>query len=352
MNSRAYDLPTPALMVDLNIFDRNLAAANALLDGTDKTLRPHFKTHRTPALALRQSGSHASGQTCATVAEADVLVASGVSDILIANEIVSAPKVNRVAQLAKQARIIVAVDSVVGVNELSNAATRSGATVNVLIDMDVGLNRCGVRGIGAARALAAEIDRAAGIRLVGLMGYEGRIRAQADDRSNTITTAYNLLGEAKSALENDGHEITIVSAAGTATMPEALAHPAITEIQAGTYALMEPDIADLGLPFECAVYLSATVISCSSGQVVLDAGRRSISYDYGLPLVLNGPGTVKALNDEHAVTIWPADPPDIGDVIRLRPTQIRTTFNLHDVVWVVSDEHIVDVWPVTARGRS
>lgn len=346
------DLPTPALCVDIDVLDRNLAHADALVKGTGKTLRPHFKTHRTPAIALRQLGSFVSGLTCATVGEADVLVQTGVSDVLIANEIVAPAKLQRVAQLARRARIIVAVDAAEAVQRLAQAVRAAGVTVDVLIDLDIGLGRCGVRGTDAVRALASEIASADGVRLVGLMGYEGRIRASAPDRQQRIRAAYALLAEAKQALETIGHEISIVSAAGTATLLDALRSPVVTEIQAGTYALMEPDVADLGLPFECAVYAVGTVISRSPGQIVLDVGRRSVTYEYGLPLVLDGPGTVTALNDEHAVVSWPAKLPALGEQIRLRPTQIRTTFNLYDAVWIISGGHVVNVWPVTARGKS
>jgi D-serine deaminase-like pyridoxal phosphate-dependent protein len=184
------------------------------------------------------------------------------------------------------------------------------------------------------------------------MGYEGRVRRSAPDRPQKIASAYDRLAEVKAALEAVGHTMAVVSTGGTSTLPEALAHPTVTEIQAGTYALMEPDIEDLGLPFQSAVYVVGTIISRSEGRIVLDVGRRSIGSDYGLPLCLNPSGTVTALNDEHTLLSWEGSLPGLGERVCLRPTQIRTTFNLHDVVWVASSDQIVDVWPVTARGKS
>ena len=149
-----------------------------------------------------------------------------------------------------------------------------------------------------------------------------------------------------------GLEVGIVSAAGTSTILEALRDPNITEIQAGTYALMEPDLDDLGLPFRCAVSVIATVISRSAGRVVLDAGRRTVGCDYGLPIALDPRAHTKSISDEHAVLEWKGDPPPLGAQIRLRPSQNRTTFNLYSHVWLMTDDRIVACLPIEARGGS
>ena len=229
---------------------------------------------------------------------------------------------------------------------------RIGSSIDVLIDLNIGLNRCGVRTIGEARELAAAVTRAPNVNLVGLMGYEGRMRRSTPNRTQKIMSAYERFAEVKVALEADGHSIEIVSSAGTSTLREALAYPTITEIQAGTYALMEPDIEDLDLPFRPAVYVLGTVISRTEGRVILDVGRRSIGSDYGLPPSLHAQGEVVGLNDEHTLLSWTGKLPALGDQIRLRPTQNRTTFNLHDAVWVAQGDQITDTWPITARGRS
>lgn len=343
---------TPALVVDLDAFDANLKAAEKLVGGTGKLLRPHFKTHRTPELALRQLGPAATGITCATVGEASVLVEAGVRDVLIANEVVTPAKLDTLARLALKARITVAVDAPEALRSLAQAAQRVGASIDVLIDQDIGLNRCGVRTIHDACALAALVAQMSGVQLTGIMGYEGRVRSSASERADAITSAYTQLAETKAALEGAGQTVRVVSSAGTSTLREALADPVITEIQAGTYALMEPDIEDLGLPFCPAAYVIGTVISRTQGRVVLDTGRRSITSDHGLPLCLDPRGQVVALNDEHAVLAWTNDLPELGAQVRLRPTQNRTTFNLHDKVWVARGDQIIDQWPITARGKS
>ena len=346
------ELVTPALVVDLAAFDHNLAAAENLLRGTGKLLRPHVKTHRTSALTLRQMGPIAGGVTCATVREAEVMAAAGIKDLLLANEIVTAQKINRMVALAKQGRTIVAVDSDEGVAALSTAARNGGVTVDVLVDIDVGLGRCGVGNVSRACEMAIAISHTPALRFAGLMGYEGRVRASAADRSARIARSFALLAEAKASIQAAGLEVGIVSAAGTSTLPEAARDPTITEIQAGSYALMEPDLEGLGLPFRCALFIIATVISRSAGRVVLDAGRRTAGCDNGLPIALDPRAHTKSAGDEHVTLEWKGDLPPLGGQVRLRPTQNRTTFNLYRQVWLMRDERIVGRYPVDAQGGS
>src|SRR6266851_3514 len=287
------ELPSPALVVDLGSFQANVAAADEWFSGTGKKIRPHVKTHRTPALALRQLTSAAAGLT--------------------------------------------------------------GATVAVLVDVDVGLARCGVAGPAAAAALGAMVERTAGLRLAGLMGYEGRRRLSDPGRAAVIQRAYALLAEVKESFERSGLPAATVSSAGTSTMREALDDPSITEIQAGTYALMESDIDGLGLPFEPALSIVATVISRAPGRAVLDVGRKSIASDYGPPRPLERGAEVVAFNEEHTTLRF--DPaagpvPALGQRVVLRPEHVRLTFNLHDVVWLVYPDGSLEKAQVSARGRS
>ena len=345
-------LSTPALLVDLDAFEANIAAMASLVDGTGKTIRPHVKTHRTPELARRQLGGSAVGVTCATVGEAEAMVEAGLDDVLVANEIVDPRKVARLVALAERARIAVAVDDPEPVGILSREASRAGTTIDVLIDVDIHLHRCGVAGAPEAVRLARAIERAPGVRLRGIMGYEGRIRHRDEDRAGKIVRAYGTLAEVRQALLDAGFPVEVVSAAGTSTTVEALADPWITELQAGVYALMEPELLDLGLPFRCAVSVRGTVISRHPGRFVLDIGRRVVGMEYGPPLPIGFVAARIAISDEHA-TIERADPlPALGSQIDLVPGQIRTTFNLHDHVWVSRGETVVDRWPISARGSS
>jgi len=345
-------LSTPALVVDLDLFEANVAAMTTLLKGTGKTVRPHVKTHRTPELARRQLGGSAVGVTCATVGEAEAMCAAGIDDLFVANEVVDRAKLARLAALARDARIAVAVDAEEPTATLAEEAARAGVTVDVLIDVDILLHRCGVGSGAEAVALARAIERSPGIRLRGIMGYEGRLRLGDTDRAARIAGAYATLAEVHAALVSAGFPIEVVSSAGTSTLREALADPLITEIQAGVYALMEPELANLELPFQCALSVRGSVISRHPGRIVLDVGRRVVGMEYGPPTPIGFVATGIAISDEHAA-LEMADPlPPLGAQLDLRPGQIRTTFNLHDFVWVARGGQLVDRWPVSARGSS
>ena len=349
---RVEDIPTPCLVVDLDVFEANVEAADRLVQASGKRIRPHVKTHRTPALALRQQTAVATGATCATVGEAEAIVEAGIDDVLVANEVVSPWKIDRLVALASRVRIAVAVDSEPGLIRLSDAASRAGASVDVLVDVDVGLGRCGVPSPEAARDLAARADGAPGVRFAGLMGYEGRIRASREGRAADIADAYARLEAAAKEVESSGLDVEIVSSAGTSTVHEALEAGVVTEIQAGTYCLMESDLDGLDLPFRHALWVGATVISTASGRAVLDAGRKSLSCEYGPPVPLLAGAAVKSVHEEHT-TLQPAEsPPPIGSMVALRPGHVRLTCNLHDEMWLVRGSEVVDRVPVSARGRS
>ena len=184
------------------------------------------------------------------------------------------------------------------------------------------------------------------------MGYEGRVRLGDEDRAGKIVRAYAMLAEVREALVAAGFPVEVVSAAGTSTLRESLADPTITELQAGVYSLMEPELLNLGLPFQCAAIIRGTVISRHQGRIVLDLGRRVVGVEYGPPVPVGFVATRIAISDEH-VTIERADPlPALGSQVDLAPGQIRTTFNLHDHVWISRNGQIVDRWPITARGSS
>jgi D-serine deaminase-like pyridoxal phosphate-dependent protein len=349
------DLPSPALVVDLATFDANVAAIDQLFRGTSKRIRPHVKTHRTPALALRQLTSATDGLTCATVGEAEVVVAAGATDVLIANEVVDRGKLQRVAALARGASICVAVDDAGSAQALGAAARAAGSTVAVLVDIDVGLGRCGVPGAAEAVALGTVAERTPGLRLAGIMGYEGRRRAAAQSRADGIQRAYTTLAETADAFRRASLAVETVSSAGTSTLHEALADPVITEVQAGTYALMEADLDGLDLPFRPALTVVATVISRNGDRAVLDSGRKSIAGDYGEPEPMVTGAKVTGFNEEHTVLDFAGSgsgPPALGERVALRPAHVRLTFNLHDSVWLAHSDRSFEEVRVAARGRS
>ena len=352
---RIEDIPTPALIVDVPALDRNISRMAAFFAAGACRLRPHVKAHKTPAIARRQlAAGSCVGLTCATVLEAEA-VAGFCDDILVANEIVSEGKCARAAALARGRRVTVAVDSNEGLEALAWAARAARVTIGVLIDLDVGQMRCGVAPGEAALALASRAVGTPGLVLRGVMGYEGHVQPvrDRDERAALARRAMAGLVDTAARLRDAGLPCDIVSAGGTGTFDISGRVAGVTEIQAGSYVLMDTDYGEVGVPFEAAFYVLGTIVSRPApDRCVADAGHKSTTKDHGLPAVADLEGAVvTSLNDEHAViAIPPSSPVQIGDRVRLRPSHTDPTVNLHDVLYAVEGERVVEVWPVTARG--
>jgi len=357
------DVPTPALIVDAAALGRNIARMAAFFAEGPCRLRPHVKAHKTPEIARRQlAGGSCVGLTCATVGEAEQ-VADFADDILIANELVGPGKCERAASLALRLRtrtgaeapLTVAVDSDAGLQRLANAAGIGGVTIGVLIDVNVGQERCGVAPGTEALALARRAGETSGVRLRGVMGYEGHvqpIRAR-DERALRAEQAMMQLVATADLLRQYGLPCDVVSSGGTGTYDISGRFPGITEIQAGSYALMDTDYGEVGVPFEQAFWVLGTIVSCPAPErCVADCGHKSATKDHALPAVRGIPGArVTAFNDEHAVIALPAGAQvTIGDRVRLIPSHTDPTINLHDVFYVVDGDRVIDVWPIAARG--
>ena len=349
------EISTPALVLDLQALDRNIARmARFFAEGACR-LRPHFKAHKTPEIAKRQlAAGSCTGLTCATVGEAEI-AAAFCDDILIANEIVVPEKCARVAALARRVRVTTAIDSRHGLEALSRAARDAGARIGVLVDLNVGQGRCGVEPGEAALTLARHANQSDGIVLRGVMGYEGHlqpVRDRAERESRTRQAMQGLVSTARQ-LREAGLPCEIVSAGGTGTYDISGRIDGITEIQAGSYALMDTDYAGVGVPFEPAFWVLGTVVSRPArDRCVADCGHKSTTKDHGLPAVRGVDGaTVTSLNDEHAtIAVPPESPVTIGERVELLPSHVDPTINLHDVFYVVDGETVIDVWPIAGRG--
>lgn len=348
------EIPTPALLVDLPAMERNIRRMGEFFAEGPCKLRPHFKAHKTPEIARRQlAAGSCTGLTCATVSEAEA-VADFCDDILIANQVLGPGKAERVAALAKRVDIKVAVDSEAGVGQLSAAATAAGVEVGALVEVAAGF-RCGVAPGEEAVRLARRVHEAQGLRLRGLMGYEGHavgIEERAS-RETTARAAMERLLSSVALVREAGLPCEIVSAGGTGTYDITGRLEGITEIQAGSYALMDLAYARLDIPFENALSLLGTVLSRPSASMcVADCGHKSCTYDHGNPSVIGIAGaSVVFLSDEHASITIPADSTIApGDRVRLRPGHVDPTINLHDVLYAVVGDEVVGVWPVAARG--
>lgn len=351
------EIPTPALVVDVQAMERNIRRMAEYYAGRACKLRPHFKAHKTPAIARRQlAAGSCTGLTCATVGEAEVVVHDRLTDeILIANEVVGPGKAARVAKLAAQASMIVAVDSEYGLNDLALAARMAGVEIGVLVDVNVGLPRCGIAPGDPALALAKRVDETDGVVLRGLMGYEGHVVGLADRgerKAKAARAMERLLGTARIVREA-GLRCDIVSGGGTGTYDITGAMEGITEVQAGSYVLMDTAYAALDIPFELAFSVLGTVLSRPRPeQCAADNGHKACSVDHGNPAVKGIAGaSVLFLSDEHATIALPPDCTiGVGDCIDLWPSHIDPTINLHDMMYAIDGDDVVDVWPITARG--
>jgi D-serine deaminase-like pyridoxal phosphate-dependent protein len=353
--TRLSEIATPALLVDVTVLDRNLARMAAFFANGPCRLRPHFKAHKTPAIARRQlTAGSCVGLTCATVSEAEV-VREFCDDILIANEIVSSDKCARAAALARDRAITVAVDSNAGIDVLANAARAAGVTIGVLVDVNVGQGRCGVEPGEPTVMLARRVAEAKGLRIRGVMGYEGHLQPLRDrtERETRTRAAIQELVQTAKQIRAAGMPCEVVSSGGTGTYDISGSVDGVTEIQAGSYALMDTDYTSVGVPFEQAFYVLGTIVSRPSPErCVADCGHKSMTKDHGLPSVQGIDGAaVTALNDEHAViAVPPSCTLSIGDRVRLIPSHTDPTVNLHDVFYAVEGDRVVDVWPIVGRG--
>jgi D-serine deaminase-like pyridoxal phosphate-dependent protein len=329
------DLSTPALVVDASALARNLDTMAAALPGT--RLRPHVKAHKCVTLAREQAARGHRSFTCATPAEMVGLARAGLGDdLLLANECVDDARLRAVA--GSGARITVAVDSEATVE----AATRAGVR-EVLVDVNVGLPRCGCRVEDTDRI--AQMARDAGLQVRGVMGYEGHVVGLADraERAAKTEAAMSLLADAHARVGGN-----IVSAGGTGTFD---LNTAATEIQAGSYALMDTAYAQLGLPFEHAVRIVATVVHANDRFAVADCGLKALGMDHGNPTVMGA--DVWFCSDEH-VTFASRERVEVGDRVLVLPAHVDPTIAYHACMYVADgsalDAEVIDTWPVDLRG--
>jgi D-serine deaminase-like pyridoxal phosphate-dependent protein len=353
------DLDTPALIVDALQYERNVARCFAAFANSRVTVRPHLKTAKTPIVARYLLEHGAQGICVAKLGEAEIMAAHGIDDILITTEIVGAPKVARLmALLRDHPRIRIVVDSLDGAGAIDQAASGLGLRVQVLLDVNVGQNRCGVQPERAA-IFAQQMQQFPNLELIGVQGYEGHLQHLRDpeDRRRQARAAMESLALAVVGIRDLGIAVPVVTTGGTGTSVFCAEHPLVTEVQPGSFIFMDSDyLATGGLPFVSALTVLATVISAaSSDRVVIDAGHKSLSMDSGFAQPKNLSGwRYEPAGDEHGLLI--RDPGatvnlTVGDRVELIPSHIDTTVNLHDAFMVQRDGMLEDCWPIVARGK-
>lgn len=356
---------TPALLVDLEAFEANLERMAAAARRFGVRLRPHAKTHKSPAVALRQAALGAVGQCCQKVAEAEILAAGGIADILVSNQVVGAPKLERLGALARRVTLAVCADDAGNVADLSRVAQSYDATLTVFVEIDAGMGRCGVAPGEPAAALAATIAAAPGLVFGGLQAYHGsaqHIRGHSQ-RGQAIAGAGERVRETLAALERRGLPCPLVTGAGTGTFAFEGASGLWGELQCGSYAFMDADYArnldEAGNPisgFRHSLFLWATVMSRpAADRAVCDVGLKSTTTESGLPVVADlADVTYRGASDEHGtLTVGAkAAPLPLGSKIRLIPGHCDPTINLHDWYVGVRKGRVEALWLIAARGAS
>lgn len=347
---------TPALLLDLDAAEANLKTMADYFRGRPCKLRPHFKSHKCTTLARRQVELGAVGMTCAKLGEAEVLADAGIKDILIANQVVGPVKMKRLVKLARTCTIRVAVDSDVNVRELSDAASAAGVEIGLLVEVDIGMHRCGVAPGERALELARLIQSLPGVRFDGIQAYEGHLVIQSDRQERERLTRRDMQRaiDTRRLIERAGIEVPILSGGGTGTYDVTGVLDGVDEVQVGSYALMDRCYVTIRLEFKNAMTVLATVISKPEpNRIVLDVGLKGLANEFGPPTVLDRPGDEipYLASEEHVgVNLCGRHPAEIGDKLRLIPSHGCTTCNLYREYIVHRNGRIVDVWSIDGAG--
>ena len=357
---RLEEVDTPALILDLDAFEGNLKTVADLARGRVR-VRAHAKTSKCPEIARRQMALGAVGVCCQKVAEAEAMVEGGIADVLVSNEVVGEAKIERLARLAARARIGVCVDDAGNVLALDAAARRAGTKLDVYVELEVGMRRCGVAPGESALVLARSVAACANLRFAGLQAYNGRaqhVRSTAE-RGALIGKAAAAVRMTREMLEQNGIACPTVTGAGSGTFMFEIESGAWDEIQPGSYAFMDADYAKnewtAPLPrFAHALFVLTTVMSRTQpDRAIVDAGLKASSVDSGMPAVWQRPGLAYVLaSDEHGfIEIAPrAAAPALGEKLLLVPGHCDPTINLHDWYVCVRRGVVESLWPITARG--
>lgn len=354
------EVDTPALILDLDAFERNLKCLQNAVSRAGVRLRPHAKSHKCPEIALRQIQAGAVGICCQKVSEAAVFVDAGVPDVFITNQVVGEKKVAHALDLATRARIGVLVDDEDQISAFARASAERQVSIDVYLEIDVGMGRCGVVSIERAVAMAQQIDAAPYLNFMGLQCYHGSAQHYRlpEERQQAIAAVCAKAAAAKAAIEDVGIRVERISGAGTGSVMLESNSKLFNEVQAGSYILMDRDYATNqrdpnDLPFEHALFVKTAILSHpTANRAVVDAGLKASSVDSGMPVVWQRSDAkyIKA-SDEHGVLELTANSTlKLGDYVMLVPGHCDPTVNLYDEIIGVRGERVEVIWPVAARG--
>jgi D-serine deaminase-like pyridoxal phosphate-dependent protein len=355
-------LDTPALLVDLDLVEANIAALMERLRPSGVRVRPHLKTAKCPEVARLLLAAGAQGFCVAKLGEAEALAASGIDDLLITSEIAGPAKLARMAALHQRHPLIkIVVDSVAGAEMLAAACAGADRPLDVLIELNVGQNRCGVLPGEPALALAQAIGGLPSLRLVGLQGYEGHLQHIGDplEKAQRVSHAMGQLVTTAELLRDSAFAIEVVTTGGTGTCALCAAQPGVTEVQPGSFVFMDAAYRSALGPdsgyANALVVLSTVVSRPAPGRAVVDAGLKALSNDMGSATLRDLPGvSYRPGGDEHGILEWAGEADAqlaIGDQVALIPSHIDTTVNLHELYQVQRGGALVASWPILTRGK-
>ncbi|HKS72826.1 MAG TPA: alanine racemase [Terriglobales bacterium] len=359
-----HELSTPALVVDLDIVERNLDTMAALCRQQGVHLRPHTKTHKTPEVARMQLERGAVGVTVAKVGEAEVMGAGGLDEILVAYPVIGTEKLRRLATLAHERSVLVSLDDERTAQELSRAAVKAESNFGILVEFDSGYRRCGLKPGPACAQLATKIEKLPGLRFRGLLTYFGSVWGSADERRAEANRMIAPVRRAVEAMAAARVPVEIVSGGSTPAAEFSSEIPGLTEIRPGTYVYNDLNTFYQGACQleDCAVRILTTVVSTAvQGHAMIDAGSKTLSSDplsagpkAGFGLIMEAPdaplfklseehGHVDAKKSQHWFSV--------GEVLSIIPNHICTCVNLHDEAFLIRNNEVVGSWRVAGRGK-
>jgi D-serine deaminase-like pyridoxal phosphate-dependent protein len=348
------ELDTPQMLIDLDVVDANVSRMFAAGRGRRVNVRTHFKSLKCCSLARYVAAAGSGGFLCAKLNEAEALADAGITDILIANQVVGQIKLGRLAGLAKRAEIGVCVDDADNVRSIGESAVRDGSTVGVLVEVNVGMNRCGVEPGESVVDLARLVARTPGVRFRGLQGYDGHLQMLPDseERKRKSLEAAGKLVDSRRAVEAAGIAVEVVTGGGTGTWEFVASVPGVTEIQPGSFVIMDAAYHKVRPEFGCALSIRSAVVSRKPGQYVLDAGSKAISRDFGTPAIKGRPAdTVTRMAEEHTIVESSDSGVRVGDCFEVFPAHCCATMNLHRECVAVRKGVVQAVWPIECSGR-
>ncbi|MFX1493028.1 MAG: alanine racemase [Promethearchaeota archaeon] len=350
-------ISTPALLIYYDIMKENIEKMAKFAKENNIKLRPHVKTHKCPIIGKMQLEAGANGICVARVGEAEVFAENSFNDILIANEVVNLTQIGRLVELNKKSLVRVCVDSEKNVLDLNKIASKKGVKLEILIEVDIGLGRNGVKPGEPALKLANFILKQPNLKLVGLQGYEGHLTSVVDPelRKKQTEECLKLLVDTRDLLNNNGFNVSYLTASNTVTYKFSARYKGITELQPGTYIFNDEHYYRVSPEFNIGATILGTVSNNSGKRLyTVDAGLKAATNDNGNPIFKNYPKCkIRVMTEEHSIfRAGPKDNFKIGQKVELYPSHICTTVNLYDFFTIIKDNEIFGKWEILARGKN